>query len=275
VVSPAGGRPRLLTRGEGDSLSVTRDGTVLYNDGHNLATIPLAGGKPRNLGYGAEGVWSPDGKRIAYGDQEGLMVENADGRHKRLVASTISGGFEAPPTWSPDGRKLAYLSCRSAFLRQLCENLGDGFDVDVVGIDGSDKHRVTPEPGFPDCPAWSSVGKLAFLAADSSTVAVVQKGGGLRTFRPEGCPVWAPSGRRFALETDSGAYLMNFDGSYRKQITVAPATENEETRIAWSPDGRWLAIVNGGFVFRHDSPTGYHYHLWIVRADGTELRRLL
>jgi hypothetical protein len=47
VISPSGGRPRLLTSGGDDVLSITRDGRLLYGSGSSLLTVPLAGGKPR------------------------------------------------------------------------------------------------------------------------------------------------------------------------------------------------------------------------------------
>jgi WD40 repeat protein len=263
AISRAGGRPRQLTSGEGDSLlSITRGGRLVYGKGSRLFTIPEAGGKPRNLGSGFSGVWSPDGKRIAYAAKGGYLVEDAEGRHKRLVAKSGYTEFTGAPTWSPDGRKLAYVACRAPFLSQPCEHQY-GFDVYVIGLDGSDKHRVTPKAGFPQCPAWSSIGKLAFLA-DSNLVAVVKKAGVLRTFRPGDCPVWAPSGRRFAVATATGASLMNFDGSHRRQITVSRRSDSTSRGVAWSPDGKWLAIVDGS----------NHPHLWIVRTNGTGLRRL-
>jgi len=261
VISPLGGRPRLLTSsGDGDVLSITRDGRLLYGSGSSLLTVPLAGGKPRNLGSGFLGVWSPDGKRLAFAGNGGFMVEDADGRHRRLVARNRYGDSTGPPTWSPDGLKLAYVACRAAYLSDPCEHQY-GFDVYVIGVDGSGKHRVTPKPGFPQCPSWSSIGKLAFRA-DDNLVGVVKKGGGLRTLRPGDCPVWAPNGRRLAVTTATGAYLMNFDGSGRKRIMVAPGGGSQ---VAWSPDGRSLAIVDGS----------EHSHLWVVRADGTGLTRLV
>src|SRR5262245_53904918 len=273
VVSPSGGRARLLASGERGVPSVTRDGRLVYWKDSSLFTIPLAGGKPRSLGFGFEGVWSPDGQRIAYKSHDGVMVEDADGSHKRLVATNRYWGLTGAPTWSPDGRKLAYVACRAPFQSDPCENQY-GYDVYVVGLDGSDKHRVTAKPGNPQCPAWSSVGKLAFSAdikfVAFKLIAVVQKGGGLRTFRhggrPAGCPVWAPSGRRLAFATGKGAYLLNFDGSYRKRITVAPSASARSTGVAWSPDGKSLAIIDGSLP---------RSHLWVVRANGYGPKRLL
>jgi len=272
VVPPSGGRARLVASGERGVPSVRRDGRLLYWKDSSLFTIPLAGGEPRSLGLGFEGVWSPDGQRIAFKSRDGVMVGDADGGHKRLVATNRNWDSGGAPTWSPDGRKLAYVACRAPFMSDPCENQF-GYDVYVVGVDGSDKHRVTPRPGNPQCPAWSSVGKLAFSAdikfVAFKLVAMVQKAGGLRSFRPGGCPVWAPSGRRLAFATGKGAYLMNFDGSSRKRITVAPhlrPARPAETGVAWSPDGKWLAIIDGS------SPRS---HLWVVRANGYGLRRLL
>ena len=263
VISASGGRPRLLARGGGDMLSVTRDGRLLYGKGTSLFTVPLAGGKPRNLGPGFTGVWSPDGTRIAYLSNGGDTVEDANGRHRRLVVRNRYGESTGPPTWSPDGRKLAYVACRAAYLSVGCEHQ-TAFDVYVIGVDGSGKRRITPKAGFPQCPAWSSLGKLAFFA-DDDLVEVVKKAGGLRTLRPGDCPVWAPNGRRLAVATATGAYLMNFDGSKRRRITVAPRSSGASRAVSWSPDGTWLAVVDGSD----------HPHLWIVRANRTGLRRLV
>src|SRR5262249_32295093 len=160
-----------------------------------------------------------------------------------------------------------YVGCRAALGSDPCEHQY-GFDVYVIGLDGSDKHRVTPKAGFPQCPSWSSIGKLAFSTtepdeshASHDVVAMVKKGGGLRTFRSSfSCPVWAPGGRRLGLVTGTGAYLVDFDGSNRKQLTVAPRSLATSTGFAWSPDGKWVAIVDGS------DPRS---HLWVVRTNGT------
>jgi len=58
---------------------------------------------------------------------------------------------------------------------------------------------------------------------------------------------------------------MDVDGRKRKRIIVAPGSLGASRAVAWSPDGRWLAIVDGSD----------HQHLWVVRTDGTGLRRLV
>ena len=221
VISPQGGSPRLLTHAGGadGGLAVSPDGkTLLFGSGSTLYRIPLAGGAPRALGTGFDPAWSPDGRRIALTRGDGVYVMQADGTGARKVVTNRYLESTGAPTWSPDARKLAYVACSAPFLSQPCEHQY-GFDVYVIGLDGSDKHKVTPKQGFPQCPAWSHVAKLAFLSTDN-TVAIVRAGGGARarTTRVR-CPVWAPGGRRFAMTTATGVYLMNADGSGRKRFT--------------------------------------------------------
>ena len=64
-------------------------------------------------------VFSPDGKRIVFGNVAGngdyeIFVRNADGSVKRL---TNSAGTDLWPSWSPDGSKIAFGSTRNGRLQ--------------------------------------------------------------------------------------------------------------------------------------------------------------
>ena len=60
--------------------------------------------------------WSPDGKRIAFGDKDAqgalqIFVMNADGSGRRRVTRFDEAGQQAQmPAWSPDGSRLAVQS---------------------------------------------------------------------------------------------------------------------------------------------------------------------
>jgi hypothetical protein len=57
---------------------------------------------------GDEPAWSPDGKQIAYIEQNGglLRLVNADGTSLRVVTSSNQVYSDAPPAWSPDSKWL-------------------------------------------------------------------------------------------------------------------------------------------------------------------------
>src|SRR5262245_54710577 len=150
AIAPQGGAARLLTSAGGadGGLAVSPDGkALLFGSDSTLYRIPIAGGAPRALGKGFNPAWSPDGRRIAFTRNDGVYVMQADGSGARKVATNRYVESSGAPTWSPDGRKLAYIACSAPFLSRPCEHQ-TGFDVYVIGLDGSDRHRVTPRRGF-------------------------------------------------------------------------------------------------------------------------------
>ena len=59
-------------------------------------------------------------------------------------------------------------------------------------------------------------------------------------------PAWSPDGKRLAFQTSQDntyrVFVMNADGSDRKQITQGPS---DDRHAAWSPDGTKLAVDTG------------------------------
>jgi Tol biopolymer transport system component len=257
AVSPRGGTVHRVTRAGGVGISLSPNGrTLVFANDCTLYRIDVSGKGRRRLGHGCTAAWAPDGKRIAFLD-DAVYVMNADGRHRQKLAANYSS-FSPFVTWSPDSRKLAYVACNAPEGSESCDDT-DNLDVNVVGADGSEQHKVTPKPSFPQCPAWSSVAKLAFLYGD--VTATVKQGGGLRTLHPGGCPSWAPDGSRLAVPTGDGVALMNYDGSRFKRITILRDAHTQFSDSAWSADGTRLAVVGLN-------------RLWVVGADGSGLRRL-
>jgi Tol biopolymer transport system component len=92
-------------------------------------------------------------------------------------------------------------------------------------------------------------------------------------------PAWSPDGRRIAFvsrrDGNSEVYVMNADGSEKRNLTRDRASDDYPT---WSPDGRRIAFLRGrlhsnrvpGFGVRR----WYTYHLYVMNADGSGLRRL-
>jgi Tol biopolymer transport system component len=78
-------------------------------------------------------------------------------------------------------------------------------------------------------------------------------------------PAVSPDGRRIVFARDSDLYVMASDGSHPKPLTHGDLVE---TGAAWSPDGNEIAFVRG---YDPDAQEG---GLFVMRADGTRLRRL-
>lgn len=72
-------------------------------------------------------VWSPDGRRIAFSDDGGVFVMDADGGHKTRLADGST------PRWSPDSQWLLY---------EVPAPEGEPGDLWVVSADGGEPHRV-------------------------------------------------------------------------------------------------------------------------------------
>jgi TolB protein len=79
-----------------------------------------------------------------------------------------------------------------------------------------------------------------------------------------GSPIWSPRGDKLAFATWPGAiYLINPDGSGRRQLTRSASTRDVWGPFAWSPDGRKIVYerAHGGGIYA-------------INVDGTGERRL-
>ena len=104
-------------------------------------------------------------------------------------------------------------------------------------------------------------------------VYIMDSNGGNRTLVSTGqdgflsAPSWSPDGSRFAVVSDrdgaSDIWVMGIDGIDPANLTQHEAKDHSP---AWSPDGEWIA-----FASVRDSP---YWELYLMRADGSDLRRL-
>jgi dipeptidyl aminopeptidase/acylaminoacyl peptidase len=82
-------------------------------------------------------------------------------------------------------------------------------------------------------------------------------------------PSFSPDGTRLAFLTNiSGspqAWVVSSDGGWPEQVT---ALDDPVEGIDWSPTGEWIAlqVAPGG---------GLNSQIWVVKPDGTELRRIV
>lgn len=171
--------------------------------------------------YTAEGVLSPDGKRIVFtslkdGDLD-IYTMNVDGSDVRRLTTTP--GYDGGPWWSPDGTQIVYRAWHyapedTAGLRQYRELLGqrlvrpNRMELFVMNADGSGQRQVTRLGGANFGPSWTPDGRIIF---SSNHV--------------------APRSGNFDL------YVVNLDGTGLEQITTRPEFDGFPM---FSPDGKKL-----------------------------------
>ena len=196
-----------------------------------------------------EGVpsWSPDGSRVAYvrfardGSSE-IHVINADGTADRTVSGR-AGASQILPTWSPDGRQIAFGSATR-----------DDSAIWVVGSDGLNPRRLTPDSIRANDPVWSPDGSLiAYTAGDPTLSLYVMSpdGSNVRRLTPPDATLlinwgslWSPDGSRLAF-VGRGAggsrqvQVVSRDGGDVLNLTEGTDDKGEP---AWSPDGTELAF---------------------------------
>ena len=188
-----------------DIYTVNRDGTDLKR----LTNYDV---------YTAEGVLSPDGKRIVFtslkdGDLD-IYTMNVDGTDVRRLTTTP--GYDGGPWWSPDGTKIVYrawhppdsagLADYQALLKQRMVR-PSRMELWVMDADGKNQRQITNLGGANFGPSWTPDGRKIVFSSNYKN----------------------PRSRNFDL------YLVNLDGTGLEQIT---SHEEFDGFPMFSPDGR-------------------------------------
>jgi Tol biopolymer transport system component len=246
--------------------------------------------------------WSPDGRRIAFarsakgGYPTEVWTATPNGRDLRRL--TAWGDISTAPAWAP-GNRIVYFTTKDF---KGAEGLPPS-ELYSMAADGSDQRRLTHDDVVQTDPGVSPVdGTVAFTGwqpvpgepdvFDHGLFSITAGGLGLRTLAPFSPdrdainPNWSPDGSRIVFEIaaaeppatpgtsdrQSDLAVMNADGTGVRRLT---RTRTVETNPVWSPDGRLIAFTSNRHVKRGQRERlGPDLELYVMRADGTRIRRL-
>jgi Tol biopolymer transport system component len=232
--------------------------------------------------------WSPNGKSFAFfatrRDDARLIKQYSIPYHYPLYLID-SGGFNqrrlfnytvSSFKWSPDSRQLLYTSAYED-PEHADQDVQTGKKVPMSGIylynlQTGEQKRLS-ELGKNCSGDWAPDGTriaLSFGTDQSSDIYVVSLDGKIKRALTDSQsintkPVWSPDGKSIAYvssdspgakESSAGIYVINADGSGKRQVSEVPGYE-----VAWSPDGKALLIQSAA-------------ELILAGADGSQTSSL-
>jgi dipeptidyl aminopeptidase/acylaminoacyl peptidase len=259
--------------------------TVDNNDGagrpySQLWVMTIADGKAVRFGAEKEPSenpeWSPDSQAIAYrgrvGDKSGLVIAKADGSGARWVADMTGTNAPLPGSgrtmaWSPDGKRIVFVS--SVPGPETADATGDPMVIT--------RYLYKPDAAE-GMTHFNDNRRLHLFLVDVASGRVEQLTDGVYY---EHSVDWSPNGQEIAFLTNRDAdhdEFFNYDvyaiRAADKALRRITATESNEYRPRWSPDGRMLAFQATKRGLTDRETTMEDTHAWVINADGTGRREV-
>jgi Tol biopolymer transport system component/cytosine/adenosine deaminase-related metal-dependent hydrolase len=158
--------------------------------------------------------FSPDGGRIAYNDQDGVVwvVDLATGTPTQLTPTLFMPGR---PTWSADGRTIA-LAAVKPYSKRFREGTSQVLTIDL------DSGTLTYAEPLPDALPHASIAT-----------------------RGDDGPVWSPDGRHLAFVVESCAWVVPVDSHGRSAGPAHQVTREVTDSLSWLGPDRLLYLHNG------------------------------
>jgi Tol biopolymer transport system component len=216
-------------------------------------------------------VVSPNGAHIAFNSNSGgdddLFVISTNGKEQRQLTHTPES--EGNLAWTTDGKEILFSVFKDGTSRLF-----------AVDANGKNQRELAKVPGR--APTLSPDGKrLVYMAgtwtATRLTVSLLD-GSNARQITDDSSIAWnnhwSPDGKRIAFtsrenpQSELAVFVMNGDGSSRRQVTHVPAEEGGAQWPVWSPDGQRFAIQVNSRTQKNSA------HLWIVDVARGEAHKL-
>jgi dipeptidyl aminopeptidase/acylaminoacyl peptidase len=244
-----------------------------------LWVMTLADGKTVRFGgeeASSNPEWSPDGQWIAYrgrvGDKTGLAVTRSDGSGARFVAEMAGTNAPLPGTgktiaWSPDNKRIAFVSAVPG--PETADATGDPVVIT--------RYLYKPDAAE-GLTRFNDNRRLHLFVADLASSRVEQITDGNHY---EHSIDWSPKGELLFLsnrDADEDEFfnydLFAVEAGNKSAVRRLTATESNEYRPRWSPDGSMVAFEATKRGLTDRETTMEDTHVWVMKADGTGRREL-
>src|SRR5947209_3288948 len=272
------------------SVAVSPDGsrvayTVDNNDGPGrpygqLWVMTVADGKTVRVGGERDSsgnpVWSADGQSLVYrgrvDDKTGLVVSRPDGSAARFLAEMTGTNAPLPGSgatiaWSPDGKRIAFVS--SVPGPETANATGDPIVIT--------RYLYKPDAAE-GLTHFNDNRRLHLFVVDAASGRIDQLTDGNHY---EHSIDWSPNGQELLFLTNRDAdddeffnydvYAMKLSDKSIRRLT---ATESNEYRPRWSPDGTMVAFEATRRGLTDRETTMEDTHAWVMNANGTNRREI-
>jgi TolB protein len=214
---------------------------------------------------------SPDGKSVVYAafrEENVYEIYEMDIATGNVTQLTNRLGILNAPEISPNGKSIIF---------KQSSPFNNRNKIWVMDRDGGNANNVPRAEGWD--PTWAPDGKQILFASDKDGAVQLYtidiNGDQLRRVSSlpaiRGRSDWSPDGK--SIVTYSGepwkreVYIMNADGTNAR--VLSPAGGNSQGP-SFSPDGQWVTFT--AYFDHFNDENGCE--IYIVRVDGTDLRRL-
>jgi len=255
------------------------------NQRSQLVLQPMLDGDPTWITAGLN-IWyfavAPNHRRVVFAADNGAngsqiwswKVES----DQLTVLLDCENAYCSEFAWSPDGQGLLY--SRLDFDPELNPaNVQSIWWLDLDTLESEPLFQDALTPGF--SPRWSPDGQwLSYTSINPMEIKFYQ----METMQNQTIPtrlgypaVWSPDSTEVILQdlywgefsSQNKLYSYNLEDEW---LTMLAYGENfDESYPAWSPDGRWLAVVRRAWV--GDMPESEN-QVWIMRPDGTDASQM-
>lgn len=301
--------PRLLQRdiGSVEPLGVTRDGSLFYARAIGArdvytAEVDLATGRllsqpalVEGLHQGVQGVWSPDGRTLAYlatpgsvggyGDEVRVILRSWPEGREREIAPDIWVNPWRMISWSPDGERLMIASMSARGARN---------GIYALDVESGETALLVREPtdqrvGLRTV-GWGADGQTFLyrmvyeLAEDGETEHAFYR---VDPGASEGKRIHVSKRDKIVLsvlspDRDEIAYrvlgpnrrveIISVEGGTPRTVWK-PDGKSVDRGFSWTPDGKALLLLRHVGWGQEDSKDNAYVELWVVPTDGSAPRK--